>query len=215
MNSFNLKKELPLLVIVALPFLYLEYIWASLPEIVPIHWNINGEADKMGSKSGLWMIPILLPLLTYVIFTIMPLIDPKGRIEKMGGKFHQLKFLFIVFMSALAMFIIYSAQSQDLTNGNMVYALIGLFFMGIGNYFKTIKANYFIGIRTPWTLESEAVWKNTHQLAGKLWFVGGFLAVVSSFIFSGQVGSIVFLVIVGIIAIVPIVFSYLEFQKLR
>ena len=76
----KLKKELPLVLIVLLPFIYLAYIWNELPEKVPMHWNIKGEIDRYGEKIELLIIPFLLPFLVYIIFLVVPKIDPKKRI---------------------------------------------------------------------------------------------------------------------------------------
>ena len=148
----DLKKELPLIAIIALPFLYLVYLWNQLPAEVPVHWNSKGEIDGYGDKIELLLVPILLPLLVYIIFLVVPKIDPKKQLHKMGNKFQTLKFLVTTFMSLLAMFIIYSAKNRGFDNFNYMIIIIGILYIIMGNYFKTIKANYFIGIRTSWTL---------------------------------------------------------------
>ncbi|RIV70766.1 SdpI family protein [Flagellimonas aequoris] len=209
----KLKKELPLIGIVLLPFLYLMYVWNQLPEQVPLHYNLKGEVDRYGDKSELIMIPILLPLLIYLIFLAVPYIDPKKQIQKMGNKYDTLKLILTTFMSALALFIIYTAKNQTLTNPNIIFLIIGLLYLIFGNYFKTIKANYFIGIRTPWTLESESIWKETHKLGGKVWFVGGLLVIVCSLLLNKEVNAKVFLGITIIITLIPIVYSYLLYRK--
>ena len=79
----NLKKELPLIGIVLLPFVYLAYIWNQLPAQVPMHYNIEGEIDRYGNKSELILIPIMTSLLIYLIFLAVPYIDPKKQIQKM------------------------------------------------------------------------------------------------------------------------------------
>ncbi|MAC94761.1 MAG: hypothetical protein CMC96_04590 [Flavobacteriales bacterium] len=211
----NLKKELPLIGIVILPFTYLAYVWNNLPNKVPIHWNLKGEIDRYGDKSELILIPILLPLLTYLIFLIVPKIDPKNKLNKMGNKLNTIKFLTTAFMSILALFIIYSAKNQTFTNPNYIVLLIGSLYLILGNYFKTIKANYFIGIRTPWTLENETVWKETHKLGGKMWFIGGLLIIISSLLLENQLNFTILLIITSIITIVPVVYSYLKFQNLK
>lgn len=211
----NLKKELPLIAIVLLPFIYLAYIWNQLPEKVPMHWNINGEIDRYGEKIELIIIPILLPLLVYIIFLVVPKIDPKNKLNKMGNKLHSIKFLLTTFMSILALFIIYIAKNESFTNPNYIVLLIGILYIIFGNYFKTIKANYFIGIRTPWTLESETVWKKTHKLGGKLWFAGGIIIVIASLILKKETNFTIFLIITGIITIIPIAYSYLIFKNGR
>ena len=211
----NIKKEIPLLIIVLIPFVYLAYIWSSLPEIVPTHWNYKGEIDDWGNKSSLIFITFLLSGLTYILFTVIPFIDPKKRIQAMGNKYHNLKFLMVLFMSALAVFIIYSVKEQSITNPSFIILAMGILFMLLGNYMKTIKANYFIGIRTPWTLEHESVWKSTHKLAGKIWFVGGLAIVISSLTTNQDFNGVFFISVTILLALIPIVYSYLEYRKLK
>ena len=178
-----------------------------------MHWNINGEIDRYGDKMELILIPILLPLLIYVIFLVIPKIDPKNKLNKMGNKLQTIKILLTTFMSILALFIIYSVKNQSIDNPNYIVLSIGVLYIILGNYFKTIKANYFIGIRTPWTLENETVWKETHKLGGKIWFLGGIIVVLSSLILDKQPNLTVFLIVTGIITIIPIVYSYIVFEK--
>ncbi len=211
----NLKKELPIIGFVLLPFIYLAYLWNSLPEKVPIHWNFKGEIDGWGTKYALIGVLFLLPVFTYVLMLLIPKIDPKKRIEFMGGKYYQIKFVLVGFMSVLALYIIHSSNSQTLSSPSMVLVLIGLLFMVLGNYFKVIKQNYFLGIKTPWTLESEEVWKLTHILAGKLWIIGGLLITILSLILPENVNFYIFITITVIISILPIGYSYLIFKKLN
>lgn len=209
----NLKKELPLIAIVLLPFIYIALIWNKLPEKIPVHWNFEGEIDRYGEKIEILLIPILLPLLIYVIFLVIPKIDPKKKLNNMGNKLQTLKFLLTTLMSGLALFIIYSSQSKTSASPNIIFLFIGVLYVVLGNYFKTIKANYFIGIRTPWTLESESIWKETHLLGGKLWLIGGLMVIISALFLEEMLNSVVFLIITGIITIVPAVYSFLLFKR--
>jgi uncharacterized membrane protein len=213
--NITLKKELPIVGFVLIPFIYLAYLWNSLPEKVPIHWNYKGEIDNWGTKYALIGILFLLPVLTYVLMLVIPKIDPKKRVELMGGKYYQIKFVLVVFMSVLALFIIHSSNSQTLSSPSIVFVLLGLLFMALGNYFKVIKQNYFLGIKTPWTLESEEVWKLTHILAGKLWIVGGLLIVIFSLVLPENINFYFFIAITAIISMVPIVYSYIVFKDLK
>ncbi|PZX39302.1 putative membrane protein [Nonlabens dokdonensis] len=211
----DLKKELPIIAIVLLPFIYLAYVWNQLPEKIPMHWNMQGEVDRYGDKAELLIIPFLLPLLVYLIFLVVPKIDPKKKLNKMGNKLQAIKFLMTTFMSILALFIIYTAKNESFANPNYIILFIGVLYVILGNYFKTIKANYFIGIRTPWTLENETVWKETHKLGGKMWFIGGLIVIVSSLLFEKQTNMILFIAITAVITIVPVGYSYLKFQNLK
>ena len=209
----TIKKEIPFISIALLPFVYLAYIWNRLPEKVPMHWNASGEIDDYGHKKELFFLLFLIVGLPYLIFLVIPRIDPKQKLQNMGNKLNSLRFIISIFMSALAIFILYSMQHET-SNPGLIFAIVGLLFAFLGNYFKTIKPNYFIGIRTPWTLENEEVWKKTHLLGGKMWFIGGLLMALT-FILPNPINLYTFLGITAIISIVPIVYSYLEFKKLK
>ncbi len=208
----KLKKELPLIAVVLLPFIYLSYIWNQLPDKLPMHWNIKGEIDRYGDKIEI-MIPLLIPLFVYLIFLIIPKIDPKNKLNKMGNKFQNLKVLITILMSVLSLFAIYTIKNQSLTNPNYIILIVGVLYIIMGNYFKTIKANYFIGLRTPWTLENETVWKKTHKLGGILWFIGGIIVVMSSLLLNKQHNVTLFITITIIITVIPIIYSYIIFPK--
>lgn len=209
----KIKKEIPFITIAVLPFIYLSYIWSRLPEKVPMHWNESGEIDNYGNKSELWLKLLLLVGLPYLIFLTIPHIDPKQKLQKMGNKLNNIRFIQSLFMSALALFILHSVQNQN-SNPGLILSIIGLLFAFLGNYFKTLKPNYFIGIRTPWTLENEEVWKKTHLLAGKMWFVGGLLMAMT-FVFPEPFNGYIFVGITAIISIIPIVYSYLKYKNIK
>lgn len=208
-----LKKEWPIILIILLPFIYLGYLWPHLPDKVPLHWNINGEIDRYGNKAELIIIPILLPLLIYIVFLVIPKIDPKNKLNKMGNKLQSLKALLTIITSIIALFILYSVKIQNLPNPNYSILGIGVLFVILGNYFKTIQPNYFIGIKTPWTLENETIWKETHRMAGKLWLIGGLVIIFTSLVLDNKSNLTLFLIITGIITVIPIVYSYLLFKK--
>lgn len=213
--NLEFKKELPIIGIILIPFVYLATIWNSLPERVPIHWNSKGEIDNWGNKLALIALLFMLPVLTYVILSVITKIDPQKKLSLMGGKLYQLKFFLVLFMSILALFIVYSSKNQSFSSPNFTFVMIGALLMIFGNYFKVIRPNYFIGIRTPWTLKNEEVWKLTHVFAGKLWFIAGFLIILNSLVFEMPVFSKVFFPFVLIVAIMPIVYSYFKYSSLK
>ena len=145
--------------------------------------------------------------------SIVPRIDPKGQIKQMGAKFYQLKFILTLFMSALALYLTYATQMQSLGSLKIIFLLLGVLFAALGNYLPSVKPNYFIGMRTPWTLESEVVWKKTHRLAGKLWVIGGLVVICLAVLLDTADMLSIFLTITAVITIIPLVYSYIWFQR--
>jgi uncharacterized membrane protein len=97
---------------------------------------------------------------------------------------------------------------------SMVQLGVGALFIILGNYMGKLKHNYFMGIRTPWTLASEEVWYRTHRMAGPFWVIGGLLFIATSFLTTGLLAKTILIIIFGIIAI-PIVYSYVIFKRLE
>lgn len=199
-------------VIILIPFIYLASVWGALPDQVPIHWNAEGEIDNYGDKIMLVIIPMAMPLLTYLIFIFAPIVDPKKRLDSKNKKFQSFKVLFTGLMSALAVFIIYSSYNSANFASSVITIILGVLFIILGNYIKTLKPNYFIGIRTPWTLENENVWRKTHKTASVLWFVGGLFIVLLSFILPAKLNFTVFITITIAISIIPILHSYFIYR---
>lgn len=209
----KLTKELPIIGIVLLPFIYLASIWNDLSDRVPVHWDVAGEVDRYGNKAEMILIPFLLPLLTYVLFSVIPMIDPKKKLQAMGNKYYQLKFVITAITSVLAMFIIYATKTGASAKIDYIFIILGILYLVLGNYFKTIKPNYFIGIKTPWTLNDEDNWRETHRLGGKLWFIGGLIIVVLSLFGSEIWMERLFIIITLVITVIPVTYSYLLFKR--
>lgn len=213
--KLTLRKELPIIGIILVPCIYLAFLWNSLAEKVPTHWNYKGEIDRWGDKYSLIGLLFLLPVLTYLLLLIIPKIDPKKRIDLMGGKYYQIKFILVLIMSLLSMFIIHLTKNESISNPNLIFALMGILIVVMGNYFKVIQPNYFLGIRTPWTLENKEVWKSTHIFASKLWLIGGLLIIIGGIILPDEFFLVVFLSIIGLLVIVPMVYSYFKFKEIE
>lgn len=210
----TIMKEFSILVLLLIPYVYLATIWSSLPETVPTHFGISGEADDWHHKTFLLYMPGAILIGIYLLFLVLPKIDPKKKIEQMGNNYFTFRFILFLFLALLNVYVLNKTQDGKLESPNMMLALLGGFFAAMGNYFQTIRPNYFMGLRTPWTLESETVWKKTHRLGGRLWMAGGILIILLSFIISNNlVFAITFGSIIAVMVTVPVVFSYTEFQK--
>ncbi|HEX8563572.1 MAG TPA: SdpI family protein [Flavobacterium sp.] len=212
MNKY--LRESALWIFIALPYLYLATVWKDLPEQVPTHFNLEGAPDDWSNKSAMIFIPAILGIGVYLLMLLIPVLDPKKRITQMGNKYYSLRLMLTIFFSILATYVVYVCHAGSV-NPNMMLAIIGAFFAMLGNYFQTVRPNYFIGFRTPWTLENEQVWKKTHRLAGRLWIIGGLLIIILSLFISNKLIPTFFGVILFVMVIVPVVFSYSELKKLK
>jgi uncharacterized membrane protein len=206
------KTELLILTIILLPALYLAFVWNTLPEEVPMHFNAKGEVDRYGSKDELIGLLFMLNLPLYFIMRFAPQIDPKKKINE--KQLFGLRLVLHLFISAIALFIIYSTQQGALANPFGIVSLVGLLFAALGFFFRSIKPNYFIGIKTPWTLESEEVWNKTHRVSGPVWIAGGIFMALSP-LFAKAASVYIILGVTFGLAIFSVVYSYVAFKNLR
>lgn len=203
-------------ILTLIPFIYLGTIYPSLPDIIPIHFNIEGKADGYGGKTTLIFITTLLSLVgagCYLLIKNLPKIDPKKTAGQSPERFTKMAITLVVFMCALNIIITYSAINQSVNISKNMLPLIGLLFAFLGNYMQNIKANYFVGVRTPWTLENDDNWRETHLLASKMWLIGGILITLVTLVTPAKFGFIFFMSITAIISLVPVIFSYRYFKK--
>ncbi|RIK31227.1 MAG: hypothetical protein DCC56_03310 [Anaerolineae bacterium] len=187
-------------------------LWSQLPDPMPSHWNAAGEIDGYMSKFwGVFMMPMItLGLLG--LFLVIPHIDPlKANIAKFIGIFNGFIVVFVAYMLYVYALTLFAALGTTINMTVMVLPVVGLLFIGIGYMMGKAKRNFFIGIRTPWTLSSETVWDETHKLGSKLFMLGGAATIISAFL--GETGIWLMLGAMLIAAFVPIVYSYVLWRR--
>lgn len=211
------KSDLAVLLLILLTFGIGLYYYPQLPEQMPIHWNINGEVDNYGDKLFATFLFPAINLLMFVFFLVLPKIDPrKENYQKFKGAYTVFRNSMHIFLAILYLLTIQHSLNKDVPdflNIDFVVPLgVSILFIIIGNYLGKIQDNYFIGIRTPWTLSSEKVWYKTHRLAGKLYVVSGIFGVIGSF-FGGMIAFILLIVPISLSSLYIILYSYLEYKK--
>ena len=198
--------------IAAIPLIYLLVTWNSLPEKVAMHFDWQGHPDRYGNKNELLLMVAILALVSIGLFFLLSniyRIDPKKYAAENKDRLLRMAFVISIFMAALSCFIIYSSAKEGFELGiRYVFAGVGLLLCFIGNYMHTIKPNYFAGIRVPWTLNNEDNWRKTHLLAGRLWFAGGIVIAVVCLLLPDTVSMIVFSIMMMVLVIIPVVYSY-------
>ncbi|MDE3252532.1 MAG: SdpI family protein [Bacteroidota bacterium] len=216
MKKTSLLGRLIILFIICIPLVYTAYLYPSLPETIPLHFNIEGKPDGFGNKSKIWWVTLLLTLVSgfvYLIITNLPKIDPKKTARQSPELFHKIATILVIFLSAINLVILFATQKGAFSFGKPILPLLGLLFAVLGNYMHSIKPNYFVGFRTPWALENADNWRKTHQLVGKIWVPGGILLMLASFLFEGKTAIIVFYAIMTILVLVPLLYSYRYYKN--
>jgi len=189
-------------------------LWNRLPDQMASHWNVNDQVD--GTMPRFWGV-FMLPLITLgmlALFLVVPAIDPlKANIAQFREAFN----LFIVLIVAFMIYIygLTLAWSLGYTSFKMSGAMlpaIGLLFIFVGFMLRQAKRNFFIGIRTPWTLSSDTVWNETHRIGAVLFMISGMLAFIGG-LFGGTTAFwMMFIPIIGS-TIFLLVYSYILYQR--
>ena len=190
------------------------YTYPNLPDMVPSHWNIKGEIDDYLPKLTH---SILFPAMTlglYLLFLALPYIEPRRKHFLESWGFYQIiKNLIVGFMLVLFVTTSWSAAASQPLEINMIVPIsVGVLFIIIGNYMSQIKSNFFMGIRTPWTLSSDTVWQKTHRLGGVTFVIAG-LSFLASPLFADPLNFVIPMSATLAAALIPVVYSYILFVQ--
>ena len=189
-------------------------LWNRLPDQMASHWDINDQVN--GYMPKIWGV-FLMPLITlgmFLLFLVIPNIDPlKANIAKFRETFNLFIVLIVAFMLYIhALTLAWSLGNTNFKMSTSMLPAMGLLFIFIGFMLRKAKRNFFIGIRTPWTLSSDYVWDKTHQLGSILFMVSGVLALIGG-IFGGMTAFwLLFVPLIGS-TIFLLIYSYVLYQK--
>ena len=210
----TLKNDWLIWLIILSPFVLVAMKWNSFPEQVPIHWGVNGEVNGYGSKvTGLILLPGI-NIFMYLLFLVLPIIDPQRKNYGLfADKYRIIRMMIHLFMSSMTFLICFVSLGYLLNVGMIVQLAVVCMMLVLGNFMGNIRHNYFVGIRVPWTLANEEVWTLTHRFAGKLWVAASLLMLPVCIFLKGDLGTL-FYVYIGIITVVPIVYSFIKFRQI-
>jgi uncharacterized membrane protein len=204
------------LLMILLPFGYAFYQWPNLPDSIPTHFGIDGKPDAWGRRESIFMLPLIMggmSLFVYLLLTNIRKIDPKRYGHADDTIFKKFAVLIVAFMSAMSLIILFNTADQRFSMNKIIFVFLGIFFAAIGLFMPRLNQNYFAGFRLPWTLESEDNWVATHRLAGRVWVIGGVALLLTALIFDCKSLFIIFFVIMLVMVVVPVVFSYRMFKQ--
>ncbi len=189
-------------------------LWDQLPDQMASHWNAKDQVD--GYMPKFWGV-FLTPLVTLGmlgLFILLPNIDPlKANIAQFRNVFN----VFVLFITVFMLYIhgltlAWSLGYQNFKMSAAMLPFLGVLFIFVGYLLRQAKRNFFIGIRTPWTLSSDTVWDKTHQLGSILFMVSGALSIIGSF-FGGMVAFwMLFVPLIGS-TLILVIYSYLLYRN--
>jgi uncharacterized membrane protein len=210
--SFFTRKEIFPIAIILFVIAFSAYIYPFLPELVPSHWNAEGEIDDWSGRGFTVLFFPGLILAVYLLMTFIPLADPlKKNYESFTVPYYWFRTLFVIFFSALYFYTIWTALGGNMNINYFVIPATSILFILIGAFLPKIKKNYFVGLKTPWTLASEENWNKTHAFGGKVFVAVGLLSLLISLFFKEAGLALIAIILVAVTTI--FVYSYLIFKN--
>lgn len=202
------KKDFIISLLCFLPILYCIYFYNVLPENIPTHFDINGNVNGYTKKNiFIFVIPIFMYIIN-VVSSIFIKNDPLRNKENIISKYYI--YIIPIIINILFAVSISVALGKNLNINFIISFTLGILFIFLGNYMPKCEKNYTIGIRTPWSLNSEKNWKMTHKFAGRIYVLAGFILFIEPFF------KIFSYIIMMILLILPIIYSfyiYLKYDK--
>ena len=192
------KMGLLTIVVTLLPILLGVLLWSKLPDLVPMHWGINGEVDGWESKTrAVFFMPCFCAAMQLFLL-VMTSIDPRKK------AIHRKPMMVVIWLIPVlslvmnvAVYLI--ALGFKVNMVEIILILLGVFFVLIGNYMPKLKKNYTVGIKVPWALNSEENWIRTHRFGGKVYVVTGIVCIISVLLVNLIGENVAFVVIMIVI----------------
>lgn len=210
---FRWQAEWPLWLLLGCMFALAALSWHAVPDRIPVHWGISGRPDRWGGRfEGLLLLP-LVGLLTYLVLLLAPRIDPgRANYASFAGAYGTVRLVVLLSMLALQVVMVLAARGHSVDVATLVPLIVGAMFVVLGNLFGKLRPNWFIGIRTPWTLSSKRSWDRTHHAGGWLFILFGFLLMSTALART----TWVIITVIGVIAagvLGLVVYSYVEWRR--
>lgn len=211
------KRVLTILTVVLalLPVVLLAAAYGRLPDQVPMSWDVNG-AVRCGEKSQLWFMALLSPLLLFLMRGL-PKIDPRKKNYKKFQKYYD-SFCLVMMIFLLGMNALVLSESfwpGRISVSKIIIVGMGALFIFVGNLMPKVKNNFFLGIRTPWTLSDPDVWNRANRLGGQCFFACGLVWMAGGLLLSGAANFALVLAGTAVIILIPVGMSYIWYQKKR
>jgi immunity protein, SdpI family len=209
-----MRKWIPLLIIVA-AVVASAIVYPRLPASVPTHWDASGHVNGWSSRLwGAWLMPVIL-LAMWALLKVLPAIDPRGaNYPKFEGAFEGIIIAIMLFLLGLHIIVLRAALGYAVPMERVMPVGMGALLIIIGILLPRAQPNWFIGIRTPWTLSSDRVWEKTHRFGGRVFVAGGVVILIAGLLIS-RGAHIVLFAVITLCAASVLLYSYLEWRRER
>jgi uncharacterized membrane protein len=188
-------------------------VFRRLPAEIPTHWNLAGEVDGWGPRFPAAFLAPAVATGVWLLMRFQASIDPRrDEVERSTPTRRLLAEILVAFMAVVEVLTLGIALGWPLDMGEAMWPLLGLLFVALGNYMPRVRPNWYLGVRTPWTLASDAVWRDTHRLAGWAFVAAGVLTAGAMFLpvhARPYVGMTALLLAAG----VPLVYSFVRWRR--
>ncbi|MEO5811930.1 MAG: SdpI family protein [Rhodanobacter sp.] len=188
------------------------WLYPQLPPQVPTHWDLYGNVN--GTMPRFWgaAFPALSILVLAILTAVLPVISPRRfEIAPFSSVYSLLMLAVQGVLLVIGLSMLLAGAGYAVPMPTIVALATGVLFMVVGNYMGKLRKNFFIGIRTPWTLASDAVWERTHRLGGPVFVLAGLLLVLGGI--AGAPAWATFAV-VAVAALIPCVYSYVIYRHI-
>ena len=199
---------------VILSFAVSAYYYPLMPDQMVSHWGLAGEPNGYLSKAFLLFLMPALSLVMLVVFYFIPRIDPlKKNISKFKNYYEGFIVLLIGFLLYIQLITIFWNSGMRFQIIQAIIPAFAVLFYYIGVMMEHTKRNWFIGIRTPWTISSDVVWDKTHKIGGKIFRAVGIISLLGTILNEYAFYLMIVPIIVGMVYTVA--YTYFEYKKLK
>lgn len=214
MKTFKLKNEIWLWLIMLVPLIVFSVVYSKLPGKIPSHFDVHGRGSNYMTPVSFILVMSGTGLLVYFLTLLLPLIDPKRANYTLFNKaYFIIRLMILLLLSSVTCLMLMMALGKSVNINRIVFLIVMLVFMILGNYLSNVRPNWFVGIRTPWTLSSETVWKKTHQLGGKTFFFAGLCGFILFLFLPMLIMEWVFGILVAGAVLIPVIYSYVLYHE--
>ncbi|KAB2495207.1 SdpI family protein [Priestia endophytica] len=209
-----MKKHVFPLIIMSLSILCWVILYNKLPSQIPMQWGVDGTVNSYAPKLQAAFTHNGILLFLYAVLVLSPKMDPrKQNYPKFSRSYRIITLAIMLVLFLLNISVLLASLGYNLNVTTITPILVGILFIILGNYMQTVKPNFFIGIRTAWTLSNEQVWRKTHRLGSKLFILGGILFFVTPFVPEQLLFPLIISIILAVV-LIPTLYSYVQYRKI-